>query len=377
MNLNEFLTHPDVQLPLRWDSYSDYETFVTERLTTFMRLVEEIDSSAVADAIRLRKDSMSRACTNLLQSLRLFSEGHPHEAYVPFDETMKALTNEIEKHAFETKLINDLGILYRVRRSQTPFLKRNDLFHIPFEMRHIVTTQRYSIPGLPCLYLGGSLYTCWEEMGRPPLHELQCSAFWAKSGKTLKLLNLSNSPARLALYAPLGASPFEPDLLTTNIVLWPLLAMSSVAVKHSSGAFKPEYVIPQMVLQWVSKNHGFDGVVYFSTHVRSVSKRSPLPICNVVLPAKQVAAKGRCSHLCESFKMTDPVGWQLLSSINVGQGISGRTIPSFPLEFLEGIEEQYENTEFGMVQTRLNKIVEHIMLRNKNGEPSIGDVFAD
>ena len=75
--------------------------------------------------------------------------------------------------------------------------------------------------------------------------------------------------------------------------------------------------------------------------------------------------------------MTDPVGWQLLSSINVGQGISGRTIPSFPLEFLEGIEEQYENTEFGMVQTRLNKIVEHIMLRNKNGEPSIGDVFAD
>lgn len=44
------------------------------------------------------------------------------------------------------------------------------MFHIPFELRGKAATQRYSIPGLPSLYLGSSCYICWEELHRPDLN---------------------------------------------------------------------------------------------------------------------------------------------------------------------------------------------------------------
>jgi len=226
---------------------------------------------------------------------------------------------------------------------------------------------------LPCLYLAGSLYTCWEEMGRPPLHELQCAAFWIKDSKSLKLLNLSNRPARSALLArhPVGVPPG----LSAHIILWPLVFTSSIIVKHGASPFKPEYIIPQMLLQWVTHNHGYDGVAYFSTHVRAISKHHPMPASNIVLPAKHVTSRGRCSRLCDTFKMTDPFGWQLLSSINVGEGTDVANIPFYDLEFVDGIEERYYNTEFGIVQMKLNKMVARTRQRNRSGD--LRDIAAE
>ncbi len=237
----------------------------------------------------------------------------------------------------------------------------------------MVATQRYSMPGLPCLYLAGSLYTCWEEMGRPPLHELQCAAFWVKDDKSLKMLNFSNRPTELALLTLPGGDPAAPAFISAHIVLWPLVFASSIVVKHRGGPFKPEYVIPQMVLQWVTQDHGFDGLVYFSTHVRAISRTNPLPVCNVVLPSKQVTPSGRCGRLCDVFKMTDPVSWQMLSAVNVGEGNFG-ALPNFELEFIEGNKEPYYKTQFGMVEMKLNKLVFEVMRKNQEGDPTAGEV---
>ncbi|WP_052675768.1 hypothetical protein [Paenibacillus sp. IHBB 10380] len=49
-------------------------------------------------------------------------------------------------------------------------LTRQEMFHIPFELKGRAATQRYSIPGLPSLYLGSSCYICWEELHRPDLN---------------------------------------------------------------------------------------------------------------------------------------------------------------------------------------------------------------
>ena len=57
---------------------------------------------------------------------------------------------------------------YRARDNNTGFLyTKEEMFHIPYELRHKVTNQRYSVSGLPCLYLGSSTYLCWEELERP------------------------------------------------------------------------------------------------------------------------------------------------------------------------------------------------------------------
>lgn len=375
MNLFDFLTHDDVQLPSRWDSFKDFEAYIRRRFDTFLSLMDQLEANVVSEELQRRKPALNTCCEQLCLAVRSSFEGHPHEAYQHFDTAMQAILSELNALAFDVNGPRELGILYRVRQSQSPSLQAIDLFHIPFELRHLVATQRYSIPGLPCLYLAGSLYTCWEEMGRPPLHELQCAALWVKNDKTLKMLNLSNRPARLSLLVtPPGSVSPDPSYISSHIVLWPLVFASSIKVKHRNAPFKPEYVIPQMVLQWVTQNHGFDGLVYFSTHVRAVPKKHPMPACNVVVPAKNVTAAGRCERLCDTFKITDPFGWQLLSSINVGEGTEGASIPMYDLEFIEGIDEPYYKTEFGMVQTKLNKLVIRTIQRNNSGDTTIGDV---
>lgn len=68
---------------------------------------------------------------------------------------------------------------YRIRcdRSEFKIPQRGDIFHVPFEKRRLVGNQRYSIAGLPCLYLGSSIWICWEELGRPPLDSVWVSRF--------------------------------------------------------------------------------------------------------------------------------------------------------------------------------------------------------
>lgn len=374
MDLHTFLNHPYIQLPVHWNSQADFEEFVSQRFGAFLELIDQLEANAVADEVRRRRDCIVACCQSIQQALRLSFEGHPHDAYLCFDAAMQNVLPVIEALAFNVTGYRDLKTLYRVRQAHSADLHRNDLFHIPFELRHMVATQRYSIPGLPCLYLAGSLYTCWEEMGRPPLHELQCAAFWVKDDKSLKMLNFSNRPARLALLTPQGSNPAEPAFISAHIVLWPLVFASSIVVKHRSSPFKPEYVVPQMVLQWVTHGHGFDGLVYFSTHVRAISRTNPLPVCNVVLPAKHVTSTGRCARLCDSFKMTAPVSWQLLSSVNVGEGTYMGSLATFELEFIDGMKEPYYKTQFGVVQSKAEKLVMDVMRRNHDGDQLTGEV---
>ena len=206
MDLHTFLSHPDIQLPVHWNSQADFEEFVSRRFGAFQELIDQLETNAVADEVQRRRDCIVTCCQSLKQALRLSFEGHPHEAYLCFDTAMQSVLPEIDVLAFNVAGYRELKTLYRVWQAHSADLHRNDLFHIPFELRHMVATQRYSMPGLPCLYLAGSIYTCWEEMGRPPLHELQCAAFWVKEGKSLKMLNFSNRPARQAITTPPGST---------------------------------------------------------------------------------------------------------------------------------------------------------------------------
>lgn len=153
------------------------------------------------------------------------------------------------------------------------------------------------------------------------------------------------------------------------------MAAASVRTKYPADAFKPEYILPQVLLQWVSQQPDLDGVRYFSTHIDCVSD-NPHWTCNYVFPARVMAAQGRCTRLRTLFKMTEPVNWQLLSTLNLG-GIMGGSFDTFDFEFIRGIREPYGNTEFGLVQCRLNELANRIRHFNQQpgGNPTLGDLL--
>jgi hypothetical protein len=220
-------------------------------------------------------------------------------------------------------------------------------------------------------------------MGRPPFHELQAAAFWVTDGKAAKLLNFSQPPSHLVSWVnandvePMAGGPSKDALerhLSLSFVLWPLMASSSIIVKHRKSPFKPEYLVPQMLLQWVTNYGDFDGVCYFSTNVRAASTRSPLPVCNFVFPAKEIKSSGRCRHLCDMFRMTEPHGWELLRAIQVGNGTCTAPTSTFDIEPIEGIEGQYQRSEFGVIEAKLNSLVLKI---KSEGRVSAGYIRSD
>jgi hypothetical protein len=377
MNLRELLEHAEVQLPIHRDD-DDFQSFVAKKLDAYQQLLSQLTGpSSLIPQVQANQAASRDFSEAAKEVIALVFAGHPSEAYTRFAQGLTHIESHLHKQALNDVEQPDLGIIYRVRKQIVPSLTRKDLFHIPFHLRHLVATQRYSIPGLPCLYFGGSLFTCWAEMGRPPFHELQAAAFWLAPGRKVKILNFSDRPKRLLYYVmPDGEIQGDTrvhELVLTHLILWPLMALCSIVVRHRDGPFKPEYIIPQLLLQWITKEHKFDGICYFSTHVPAVT-RHPLPPCNLVFPVQEITASGHCPKLRDLFRMTEPYGWELLRAVNAGEGTPGHAAPNFEFEFLDGRKEYYAHSEFGLVETRLRKLAFEGLEMNVRGQPDFGIV---
>jgi hypothetical protein len=196
-----------------------------------------------------------------------------------------------------------------------------ELFHPPFDKRHVISTQRYSIPGFPCLYLGGSLSICWKEFNCPDFSNLYISRFRIKpsnSGKkvTIKLLDLGWRPSTWAACIDYYANKEMPrlllDFIVANALCWPLIAACSIRVKKAEAPFKPEYIVPQILLQWIMREKpDIDGIRCFS--IKEIKYAGNIKDDeNYVFPTRVIKESGYCSRLKGLFVMTDPVSVQEL-----------------------------------------------------------------
>ena len=185
MKLKQFFNSELVSLPRGGfdDATETFDQFLETLLERYLRQLQSIDDpefpefqSALSDLV-----TTSRAlATSLVQALRISLEGRVHLAY---QEISKELS-KVDWTPFCSELAEpdssfSLGDpfspyfyaihhppLYRIRsdRSEFKIPDRGDIFHVPFEKRRLVGNQRYSIAGLPCLYLRSSLWICWEEL---------------------------------------------------------------------------------------------------------------------------------------------------------------------------------------------------------------------
>ena len=99
--------------------------------------------------------------------LDAYYDGKPYKAYHSLED---GLLSDL-KDFYEVLNIRNFWPrenFYRIRIHKENFpIAIDNFFHIPFEKRGLVKTQRFSIPGFPSLYLGSSIYLCWEELNRP------------------------------------------------------------------------------------------------------------------------------------------------------------------------------------------------------------------
>ncbi len=257
----------DSRLSLPRSYAGDFEEAVSHAIDGFCEVLQKSDFAPDLTAY-LQVATAQARCTKiyLLNALHYYFLGQLSNAYNCFKDAIRHVEDHIRATARRISFFPPGQLLYRARVHEGSKLDRDEIFHIPFEKRLKVSSQRYSVPGLPCLYMSGSTYTCWAEMGEPAFHSLVISSFWTKPKSDLIVLDFSTQPEWIVSHLD-NADSVNSDLelleqLRNNLAIWPILASCSFLVKDRTGHFKPEWIFPQMLMQWVLDEREIDGIAY-------------------------------------------------------------------------------------------------------------------
>jgi len=358
-NNKDIFDKPIFNLPLKREG-KDVYIFLDSIYSNYLKTIKKFKGK-INDSLNQHYNTIQNECDSILESLKLYLEGQPSKSYIELERCLNVLNFSGLLEIQQTNKSQESCELYRIRIAANANMRREDLFHIPFDLRERVSTQRYSIPGLPCLYLADSVFVCWEELGRPDFNSVHVSKFDISVGKfKLLYLNVSTNEMRKRCFHNSNDGKLT-NQLVKYLCYWPLLAACSLIVDKPREVFKPEYIIPQLVLQWIVSAENLDGVQYKSNMVR-MSSHNIGTFTNIAIPVKEIKDSGYCSKLIRNVKLTSPISWQLLeisepqkafiSNKKEDIDISSLRRASY-IEMIEGEKTPYLESKFGVLEEKL------------------------
>ncbi len=283
---------------------SDNEYFVSVR-KMLSYLISELQRCKVKDTI---VETIKEYKDKVILSISLYYQGNLVDAQTiinkiidEFDNSAPAITDINSSFAFPGGNSEHSEVqFFRARLSDRVVeFSANEMLHIPFNKRQIVKSERFSIPGLPCLYLGNSSYACWVEMGCPADHRFNVSPIVLDN--TQRVLNLTASMNSLYEFneAELSLSDVETEKYVINLLkLFVLTLCTSYKVEEDNRSFKSEYILSQMIML-ACKSRNLDGITYYSKQIPSEMLAFNVGV-NLVLFAKfngEEYLSEICTHL--------------------------------------------------------------------------------
>lgn len=186
-----------------------------------------------------------------------------------------------------------------------------DLFHIPYSKRYLVKNERFSISGQPCLYLATSLNIAWKECGLPSSFYYSKYSFDYKKDeadqwKFLSFINPRDIRNDFLVAPTFENEDFAVDFICKYLRSFPIIMACSIVSMKKDFPFKPEYVFPQLIMQWIQRNiERIKGVMYFScVYDDDIRQYAGY---NIALPATDFNECGYSKPLLERFQISTPV----------------------------------------------------------------------
>ena len=317
---------------------SNYWDELNYKLDSFSNLINSVAQIKNSDNMySVPHDEVQSTIISIINCVKKYLFGDINSAYNTFYYRWNYLTNNkfTEGSSIYTLPANSSKILFKIRNSDTPLTKKTDFFHISFKERGKIGNNRFSISGYPCLYLGQSIYSCWEETRQPHIDNM-----WAVGYKITKSIHLLD----LRLKQNIDTGTKEADY----IMLLPYIIASSIKTHSDSDTFKPEYIIPQLLLHSVVKKRGYyqyDGIVYTSTR-RGIF--NDLELCsNYAIPVMSNKYSTYCKKLAGHFIMTNPISCEaelMKGSLNASRGYD-----SYENSLFHHLEDVLASSEFGNI----------------------------
>lgn len=330
----QILNDKKLFLPIRWGG-GDFKTTLEVLFDYYIGRVEENADlqKGSYDSVKVDKESIKQVCGRLLKAVESYLNGFPSKAYGYFEKAMWILMRNplevYEKSIFDIENQDDNLKLFRVTKvTDNKIYSRERMFHTLFNLRNRVLTSRYSIAGYPSLYLGTSLRLCCEEIHLNPHQDFALASVF----KIERVPEYSNTEIRII---ELGVKPqdffYEQDnngnkrnierfllrqkSIRGSYLLWyPLIAACSYIRVNKQDPFAAEYIIPQLLMQWVrcemgEKRTEYDqliGIRYFSCASEKASEMG----FDYVFPTSGIPKSSNlpyCAVLSKAFKLSNPV----------------------------------------------------------------------
>ena len=246
-------------------------------------------------------------------------------------------------------------------------IDRKGIFHIPFDKREYISTQRFSINGVPCIYLGQSIHVVWEELNRPKLDELFVSRFEIDESlkvfdiglnwSDLKLFNMHyqeniNNEPNFSLIDEHG-NDLIPQIIKKFVYSCVFKIACSVKVKDKDRPFKSEYVFPQLLMAVISESSIADGIRYSSVRVNSES----YIYANYAFACHQVGNEQYSKYYSEKMKLSLPINVglsELVDDISLTGYSSDNLFRNWTIYMVNNeFPINYESTKFYKIERKI------------------------
>lgn len=252
---------------------------------------------------------------NIIKIFECYENSDYKSAQELMDEIMTQLEKEIfvgtiddrieyyhngERHLMRGFRITSGYRFFRVRASdyEFPNIQENadELFHIPLSKRAYSNNERFSLAGFPSLYLSTMLPLAWQECGYPQKYYYSEYKYKYSIDKETEERLPENELKFLMIYSPDEIVNWGLSVKYNNFDLWldvimrylktyPLILACSFVNQSGKVPYKQEYIIPQMLMQWVQRNNfKIQGIEYF-TCVDISMRTNEWCAYNIVIPA--------------------------------------------------------------------------------------------
>lgn len=250
------------------------------------------------------KSDINRYIGKINEIFKFHSKGKLTAFYKKANNLFQSKANTVSAQVyFPKQIIEENDYWFRVRRPEDD--KRfdiGDLFHVPFDLRGKIGTERFSIPGYPCLYMASSLECARESIGSPGIAVASC----LKNKKELTVYDFSFFPKE---------RQDDKINLRKAIVSYPFKIAASIATitnkEHKDDKYREEYIIPQLLLHCVIRENvpqKIVGILYSSMKAIGDNGLAQDDYCkhlNLAVPAI-FGLKRFCSILINTFSITKP-----------------------------------------------------------------------
>lgn len=267
------------------------------------------------------KDSVKHITDGIIDALDVYLDGNPSGAYKRINDSIASDDFFSRALGQKIKVINKDTYFYRLRTDDDKYfeypLTTDQVFHVPFQKRYLISPMRFSISGYPSLYISGSLTTACAEMevngSKKKIEDVKVSGF--KNLRNIKYIDLAamnvgdmlNSNPDLSIAT--NGDKIKADIYEYG-VLFPLVAACHTKINYDLNNgwpnFKIEYIIPQIILQWAKLNNTLvDGIRYYCNRVTPSTKHQHDDVYNYVFPVRKSSNEGYCDELRSLFIATD------------------------------------------------------------------------